>query len=133
MSWDESRPQVSPLRAGLRCRCPRCGQGRLYRGVLQVAARCEVCGLDLQEADSGDGPAVFIVLILGAGVVLLALLLEAAAGPPLWLHLLLWPPVILGGTVVLLRPAKALLIALQFKHKARELRHDTGPDPDHDR
>jgi len=130
MSWEESRPQVSPVLAGLHCRCPRCGQGGLYRGMLQVADRCPVCGLDLREADSGDGPAVFIVLILGAVVVLLALLLEALAGPPIWLHLLLWPPVILIGAVAMLRPAKALLIALQFKHKARELRHDTGPDHD---
>ena len=106
--------------AGVRSRCPRCGQGRLYTGLLQVADRCAVCGLDLEAADSGDGPAVFIVLILGALVVPLALGLESLAGPPLWLHMLLWPPVILGGTVAMLRPAKALLIALQFKHKASD-------------
>jgi uncharacterized protein (DUF983 family) len=122
MSWDESTARVSPFAAGLRCRCPRCGEGTLYDGVLQVTDNCNVCGLDLKKADSGDGPAVFIILILGAIVVPLAFILETAAGPPLWLHALVWPVVIFGGSIGLLRPAKALLIALQFKHKAA----DTG-------
>lgn len=122
MTWEDSRPAVSPMTAGLGCRCPRCGEGRLYDGVLQVRERCEVCGLDLGKADSGDGPAVFIMLILGGVVVLFALLLESFAAPPLWLHMAIWPVVIVVGSVLMLRPAKALLIALQFKHKAE----DTG-------
>jgi uncharacterized protein (DUF983 family) len=122
MSWDDTAARVSPFTAGLRCRCPRCGEGKLYAGVLQVSETCGVCGLDLRKADSGDGPAVFIILILGAIVVPLAFILETAAGPPLWLHALIWPVVIFGGAIALLRPAKALLIALQFKHKAA----DTG-------
>jgi uncharacterized protein (DUF983 family) len=121
-TWAHSAARVSPYTAGLRCRCPRCGEGRLYHGLLAVAETCGVCGLDLGQADSGDGPAVFIILILGALVVPLALLLEVTALPPLWVHALIWPGVILGGSVALLRPAKALLIALQFKHKAA----DTG-------
>jgi uncharacterized protein (DUF983 family) len=122
MSWDRSAPAVSPLAAGLACRCPRCGEGPLFRGLLEVRPSCTVCGLDLEKADSGDGPAVFIILILGAVVVALAFLLEALAGPPLWLHLAVWSVVILGGSIGLLRPAKALLIALQFRNKAE----DTG-------
>ena len=59
-------PPVPPLRAGLGCRCPRCGRGRLYNGLLTVVDRCAVCGLDLSPHDSGDGPAVFVILILGA-------------------------------------------------------------------
>lgn len=127
MSWADTHPRVSPLRAGLRCRCPRCGEGRLYDGLMRVAGRCGACGLDLRRADSGDGPAVFVILILGALVVLSALLLESRAAPPLWVHAALWPGVILAGAVAMLRPAKALLIALQFRTKAE----DPGA-PDHD-
>ena len=122
MSWDESQPAVSPVRAGLNCRCPRCGQGALFKGLLEVRPQCEVCGLDLSKADSGDGPAVFIILILGAVVVLLALLLESLISPALWVHMALWPAVIVAGSIWMLRPAKSLLIALQFKNKAE----DTG-------
>lgn len=109
-------PHVSPFAAGLTCRCPRCGSGKLFRGFLTVAERCEICDLDLSAHDSGDGPAVFIILILGFVVVGLALWVEMSFAPPLWLHAILWPPVILGGALAMLRPFKATLIALQFKH-----------------
>ena len=112
--------RVSPLAAGLACRCPRCGRGPLYSGFLQVAERCSHCGFDLRKADSGDGPAVFIIFIMGALVVPLALLVEAYLEPPYWVHVVVWPPVILGGTLALLRPMKAVLIALQFHHRASD-------------
>jgi len=120
MPQDTYRPRRSPIAVGLKCRCPRCGQGPLYDGFLTVAERCSVCGLDLQKADSGDGPAVFIIFILGFVVVPLALWFESAFTPPLWLHLLIWPVVIVGGALALLRPAKGILIALQFRHRASE-------------
>ncbi|HSR72843.1 MAG TPA: DUF983 domain-containing protein [Kiloniellales bacterium] len=116
----EFHPRRSAFAVGLAGRCPRCGRGALYSGFLTVAERCAVCGLDLRKADSGDGPAVFIIFILGFLVVPLALLTEVWFTPPLWLHMALWPPLILGGALGLLRPMKGLLIALQFRHKASE-------------
>ena len=110
----------SPFSTGLFCRCPRCGKGKLFDGFLSVAKSCEVCGTDLEKADSGDGPAVFIIFILGALVVPMALWLEAAVEPPMWVHMIIWSLVILGGSVGLLRPLKGLMIALQFKHKASD-------------
>lgn len=115
-----SRARVSLLGAGLRCRCPRCGEGRLYEGVLEVRETCEVCGLDLRKADPGDGPAVFIILILGALVVLLAALVEVWLAPPLWLHAIVWGVFILVAAIAMLRPAKALLIASQFRNQASD-------------
>jgi uncharacterized protein (DUF983 family) len=112
--------RVSLLAAGLGCRCPRCGRGRLFQGYLTVRERCEACGLDLKKADSGDGPAVFIIFILGFLVVPLALWVEAAYEPPMWLHMTLWPIAILGIALGLLRPMKALMIALQFRHRASD-------------
>jgi len=110
-------PPVSPLRAGLAARCPRCGRGRLFKGFLQVAERCDACDLDLSAQDSGDGPAVFIILILGFVVVGLALWVETSFEPPLWVHAVLWPPIILGGALAMLRPLKATMIALQYRHR----------------
>jgi uncharacterized protein (DUF983 family) len=108
------------LRGGLRCRCPRCGEGRLYDGFLALRERCEVCGLDYGAADTGDGPAVFLILIVGAIVVFAAVMVEILYMPPDWVHALLWPPLILGLSLGLLRPAKALLIALQYRHAASQ-------------
>lgn len=112
--------RVSPFAAGLGCRCPRCGRGKLFQGYLTVRERCEVCGLDLRKADSGDGPAVFIIFILGFLVVPIALWVEAAFEPPMWVHMVIWPVVILGLALGLLRPMKATMIALQFRHRASD-------------
>jgi uncharacterized protein (DUF983 family) len=113
-------PYPSPIRTGLACKCPRCARGPLYSGFLTVAERCSVCGLDLEKADSGDGPAVFIIFILGILVVPLALLLEAKVEPPMWLHVLIWPVVILGAALGLLRPIKGVLISLQYRNRASD-------------
>jgi len=109
-------PAVSPLRAGLSCRCPRCGKGRLFAGLLSVRQACEICGLDFSAQDAGDGPAVFVILFLGLIVVGLAAVVEIWFSPPMWVHLLLWTPLILGGAIAMLRPLKAGLIALQYRH-----------------
>ncbi len=119
-----SLPPVSPYSAGLRCRCPRCGKGRLFNGFLELAPRCESCQLDFSFADSGDGPAVFVILIAGFLVVFAAMFVEILWRPPYWLHAALWLPLILIATLGLLRPAKGLMVALQYHHKAEEGRLD---------
>lgn len=111
-------PPLSPVSTGLRCRCPRCGEAPLFDGLLSVKPRCPSCDLDYSKIDAGDGPAVFVILILGFIVVGLALWVELRFSPPLWLHMVLWAPLILGGSVAMLRPFKAMLIALQFRHRA---------------
>jgi uncharacterized protein (DUF983 family) len=102
------------------CKCPRCGKGKLYAGFLTLRPTCENCGLDYAFIDSGDGPAVFIIMIAGAIVVGAALIVEAKYQPSFWLHAALWLPLILATTLLPLRSMKALLIALQFHHKAAE-------------
>jgi uncharacterized protein (DUF983 family) len=114
----EPAAAVSLLTAALLCRCPRCGEGRLFDGLLTVASRCSACGLDLAAQDAGDGPAVFVILILGAIVVGLAFWVEVKFAPPLWVHVVLWLPVTLGGAILMLRPLKAWLIAMQYRHRA---------------
>ena len=108
---------VSAFRAGLSCRCPRCGRGRLFSGFLEVAARCESCDLDLSGEDSGDGAAVFVIFVVGFAVVGLALVTEIMFSPPLWVHYAIWIPAIVGASLGLLRPFKSTLIAFQFKHR----------------
>ncbi len=111
---------VPALLAGITCRCPRCGAGPLFRGFLTDAERCEVCELDFAAVDSGDGPAVFVILVAGFLVTMGALIVEVSYQPPYWVHFVLWFPAILVGGLGLLRPFKATLIALQFKHKAKQ-------------
>jgi uncharacterized protein (DUF983 family) len=116
----DALPVVSPYVAGLTCRCPRCGKGKLFDGFLALAPRCEACGLDYTFTDTGDGPAIFIIMIAGFIVVGAALIVEVKYQPPFWLHAVLWLPLILATTLWPLRAAKSLLIALQFHHRAAE-------------
>jgi len=103
---------------GVACKCPRCGKGSIYSGFLTLRPACEVCGLDFAFMDSGDGPAIFMIMIAGAIVVAAALIVEVKYQPPFWLHAALWLPLILATTLLPLRAMKSLLIALQYHHKA---------------
>jgi len=107
--------------AGLACACPRCGKGRLYAGLLNVRESCEVCGLDLRAHDSGDGPAVFVMFLLSVIIMGLAFWVEFRFAPPLWVHVVLWPVVMLPLAVLLMRPLKAGMVALQYQHRSREM------------
>lgn len=117
---DRSYPALSPVKTGLACRCPRCGQGKLYSGFLTVAETCTVCHLNLAEEDSGDGPAVFLIFILGAIAVPLAFYLQFGLALPEWLTMSILALVVLGGALLLLRPAKGIMVALQYRNRAGE-------------
>jgi uncharacterized protein (DUF983 family) len=116
----DGQTEFSPFRTGLACACPRCGKGKLYSGLLDVAEKCNACDLDYAGHDAGDGPAVFVILILGFVMVGLAAWLEFTFQPPLWVHVAVWFPFIIISSIGLLRIVKSLLIALQFRHQAGE-------------
>jgi uncharacterized protein (DUF983 family) len=117
-------PDLPPSQTGMRGRCPRCGEGRLFKGFLGLEERCQACGLDYDFSDAGDGPAVFIIMIVGFIVVGLALFVEFTFEPPFWVHVILWVPLVLILAIGLLRPLKGLMIAQQYKHRAQEGRID---------
>jgi uncharacterized protein (DUF983 family) len=109
-----------PFATGLRGRCPRCGQGRLFDGFLKVTPRCQACGLDLAFADAADGPAVFVILFVGFAVAAAALIVEIGFMPPIWVHILLWGPLVIILSLGLLRPLKGVMIAVQYVNRAKE-------------
>jgi uncharacterized protein (DUF983 family) len=107
------------LNAAILGLCPRCGRGRLFAGYLQIAPSCSACGLDYAMFDAGDGPAVFVILIVGAVVAGGALFVEFTFHPPYWVHAVLWLPLVLVLSFSLLRLIKSLLLVLQYRHQAR--------------
>ena len=116
----QDQPAPSPAVTGLKGLCPRCGKGHLFQGFLKVRPKCEVCGLDLAFADAGDGPAFFVMSIVGIVVVALALWVEFTYAPPIWLHLVMWCTLSIVMSLALVRPLKGVLVALQYHHKAEE-------------
>jgi len=110
-------PQLALWRVALLCRCPRCGEGPVFTGLLTIRERCRSCGLNIGEHDTGDGAAVAVILLLGAIVVAMAFWVEFRFMPPLWLHAIIWPAVTFPLAILMMRPFKAALVALHFTYR----------------
>jgi uncharacterized protein (DUF983 family) len=112
-------PEASPLKAALAGDCPRCGAHTLFVGWVSFAKRCRSCGLDFESFNVGDGPAAFLIFIVGTIVVVAALVVDGAFSPPWWVHLV-WIPVATALTIGGLRVSKAWLLGQEYRHRARE-------------
>jgi uncharacterized protein (DUF983 family) len=115
---DTHYPPLDPTQAGLKGKCPRCGQGQMFAGALKMRPACSHCGLNFSALDVGDGAVVFVVMFANILVLGGALALENTFLPPLWLHILIWPIVILVLCVWLTRLIKGVLLAHQYVRKA---------------
>jgi len=111
--------EPSPLGAAIAGNCPRCGAHSLFAGWVQFVHKCRSCGLDFDSFNVGDGPAAFLIFIVGTITVVAALVIDGAFSPPWWVHLV-WVPVAATLTIGGLRFSKALLLALEYRHLARE-------------
>ncbi|WP_292070188.1 DUF983 domain-containing protein [Brevundimonas sp. UBA7534] len=119
---------ATPVRDALRGRCPRCGQGALFAGWLKVAPRCAACGLDYSTVQTGDGPASFIMQIAGFIVGFSALVVEIRFHPPMWLHLIVWIPLVVILSLALMRPGRGLMIGLQYRNQTDRPSSSPGSD-----
>ena len=126
MTPETGTQEGSSLKAAITGDCPRCGAHTLFKGWASFAAKCRACGLDLAAFNVGDGPAAFLILIVGALVVGLAIAVELNFAPPWWVHVLLWLPLTTAAVIFSLRVAKGLLLALEYRHRAQEGRIAEG-------
>ncbi len=113
-------PDLDPVPTGIKGRCPRCGEGALFTGLLTVKESCSACRMDFDFEDSGDGPTVFIIMGMGFLVLGMVLIVELNYQPSVWVHVVVWPIVVLAIGLPALRIVKGVLIALQFKHDAAQ-------------
>lgn len=112
--------EPTPMQVGLRGCCPRCGEGKLFISVLKPGKECMNCNLDYEFIDSGDGPAVFVILIIGFLVTAMAMAVQSSFAPPIWVHMVLWIPLITVLSIWGLQFSKGIMIALQYKTKAEQ-------------
>ena len=119
MAYDQY-PPMSPYSTGMAGRCPRCGEGKMFKGFITVADKCDHCGLDYKFADAGDGPAIFVMLIAGFIIVGAALWLEVSYEPPMWVYFVIFLPLTLIVCLGMLRPLKGVLVALQYANRAEQ-------------
>ena len=118
--------EPSPALVAIGGLCPRCGARTLFSGLATFAPKCRACGLDFSAFNVGDGPAAFLIFIVGGITVALAMAVELRLSPPWWVHVLLWLPLATILTIGLLRISKAVLLALEYRHRAREGRIQDG-------
>lgn len=123
---DDQYPPLKPEHTGLVGRCPRCGSGKLFSSFLTVGKNCNVCGLNYDFADAGDGPAFFAICLAIVPVAGLAVWLEVSAGAPYWLNALITGPFLIAACILPIRPLKGYLIAYQYVLKAKEGRLEDG-------
>lgn len=114
------KAQTPLVRAAIEARCPKCGNGPLFDSWVKFAPRCRACGLELDRFNVGDGPAAFLILIVGGLVTALALMLQLSASPPFWVHIILWVPITTALVILCLRASKAALLILEYRNQARE-------------
>jgi uncharacterized protein (DUF983 family) len=122
---DEDRRQAPFLTASLMRTCPRCGQGALFQGYLKLRSHCAACGLDYSKADSGDGPAVFAIFIVGPIAAIVAFWFQWTFQPSIWVFMTVLGALIMALSLAILPVLKAGLVALQYRHRAGEGRLET--------
>jgi uncharacterized protein (DUF983 family) len=110
----EKRDVWTAMKRGFRSRCPRCGEGKLFRAFLKVDNNCSVCGLDFTPHRADDLPAYLVIVIVGHIVVPLALLIETNYSPPVALQLAIYLPVTLIASLLLLQPVKGTVVGMQW-------------------
>jgi uncharacterized protein (DUF983 family) len=108
---------VSAALGGL---CPRCGAQTLFNSIVAFAPHCASCQFNFEQFNVGDGPAAFLTMIVGTIITLCAVIVELSFSPPFWVHVMLWLPLTLALVLGLLRTAKAALLVIEYRNRARE-------------
>ena len=115
------------IKRGFRGRCPRCGEGKLFRAFLKVDNHCPVCGLDFTPHRADDLPAYLVIIIVGHLVVPTALWIETDYSPPVWLQLAIYLPLTLVLSLALLQPVKGAVVGMQWALRMHGF-DDNAPD-----
>jgi uncharacterized protein (DUF983 family) len=110
----EKRDVWTSMKRGFRGRCPRCGEGKLFRAFLKVDNNCSVCGLDFTPHRADDLPAYLVIVIVGHIVVPTALWIETNYSPAVWLQLSIYLPFTFVASLLLLQPVKGVVVGMQW-------------------
>lgn len=127
---DSNRDYFKAMKRGALCRCPACGEGKIFRKFLKVADECPSCGEELHHHRADDFPAYVVMFIVGHIVVSLILAVELAYRPSYLIHGLMWAPLTLAMTLALLQPVKGAIVGLQWALRMHGFDGKGGDDLD---
>ena len=124
----DKRSAWSAVKRGLRGRCPRCGEGKLFRAFLKVDDHCSACGQDFTPHRADDLPAYLVIVIVGHIVVPLALMIETNYSPPVALQLAIYLPLTFVASLALLQPVKGAVVGMQWALRKHGF-DENNPEP----
>jgi uncharacterized protein (DUF983 family) len=103
---------------GFKCRCPACGEGKLYRAYLKVIDACEVCHTDLTPQRADDAPAYMTIFVVGH-IIVSGVLATEFVGPdlPFWVPAAIWSAIAALASLWLLPRVKGALVGLQWANR----------------
>jgi uncharacterized protein (DUF983 family) len=114
----KARPVGRSLWRGFQCRCPACGEGKLYRAYLKVVDHCPACGEDLQHQRADDAPAYMTIFVVGHFIVSGILATEfLAPDTPFWVPGVIWSALAVLACLWLLPRVKGALVGLQWANR----------------
>ncbi|WP_233385709.1 DUF983 domain-containing protein [Methylobacterium sp. C25] len=116
---------IPAMLLGFVCRCPHCGEGKMFGRFLKVRPHCEACGMQLDGHRADDFPPYIVIFLVGHIVGYLILTFEMGYDVPLWVSVTLWPGLTLGLAAALLQPVKGAVIGLQYATRM----HGFGTSP----
>jgi len=122
MTPRRGRRRLPPVQTGLAGRCPECGEGRLFKSLLSFVDSCTACGADFTNEDAGDGPAIFVIFIVGIFIIPMALGFHMILDPPLAVTFVLWGLIIIAICLWLLRLMRGIMFNIAWQRNAREVR-----------
>lgn len=102
------------VRRGLRLRCPHCGEGHLFTRFLKVSAHCESCGADNTIYPSDDAPPYLTLFLVTHLILPFAFWAERAWEPELWVHFVIWLPLLTVITIAALPFIKGAVIGFAW-------------------
>lgn len=114
MTAESDRPLLRSMWRGFLCRCPNCGQGKLFGAFLKSVPSCSACHEEFHHHRADDLPAYLVIMIVGHIVVGGFMGIEMTSGLGLWQHLAIWVPVTIVSSLALLQPVKGAVISLQW-------------------
>jgi uncharacterized protein (DUF983 family) len=124
----EKRDLWTAMKRGFRGRCPRCGEGKLFRAFLKVDNSCSACGLDYTPHRADDLPAYLVIVIVGHIMIPLILWIETDYSPPVWLQLSIYLPLTLIASLALLQPVKGAVVGFQWALRMHGFDENAAPD-----
>ncbi|MEQ8594210.1 MAG: DUF983 domain-containing protein [Parvibaculum sp.] len=112
---ERSVPQA--MWRGTLCRCPHCGQGKMFRAYLKTAEQCDACGEELSHHRADDFPPYIAITIVGHIIIFLMLHLDMTYHVQPITYVVTMVPLAIVLPLAMLPSIKGAIVGLQWANR----------------